>query len=459
MTGTEIIKGTGGKLLAGELTATVSGVSIDSRTINSGEMFVAVKGPNFDGHDYIMQSLSKGASGLLLSGNWEGGNSDVLVIKVDNTTEALGKLANYVRNLHPLKLIGVTGSCGKTTTKNALARCLGRKFNVHCSEGNYNNLYGLPLVLLKCGKENNIAVCEMGISYPGEMKKLTAIAEPDVAVITNIRPVHIGNFNNIEHIAKSKMEITTAMKKEGRLILNGDCHELMEAAGCWKNEKILYGRGANCDFRLTNFSSKGVFGSSFEINDSDGNSVQFWIKLPGVHNAFNILAAVACAVDSGVELEECSVLLKDMEPERGRGNIIGLKGGITIVDESYNSNPQSLKSVVDVMDETEFDGRKILVSGDMLELGEKSSFYHLELANYIAEKNIDFLITVGDESAVMERALTGKTIEYKHFSDSESVAQEICKIANKGDLLVIKGSRGMATEVVVNALVDKEGEI
>ncbi len=447
----KIAAGLGGQVIAGELLTEISGFSIDSRSVKKGELFFAIKGPHNDGHDYIGDAVENGAAGVVVSDIAQCMNCEI-VIKTGDTTKALGLLANYKRNSCKAKVIGVTGSCGKTTTKRLLTESLSRDHSVHFSEGNFNNLYGLPLSLLKCTGLHEFSVCEMGISYPGEMAKLSMIAEPDAIIFTNIHPVHLGHFRNTEHIAESKMEAVSKMKKDGMIILNGDCAELIKASQKYTRNKILFGTEKHSNFRLHDFVSSGVSGSSFKITEKGRKPVPFESHLPGLHNAMNILAAASCASVFGEKLEKSAEAFSKIKPEPGRGEISVLKSGIMLVDESYNSNPESLKAVVEMLSETEGFQRKILVAGDMLELGERETELHISAGNHIAKSPIAFLVTVGSLSSVMGESVKGTEIEHRHFKNSDEAGKFAAGMARNGDLFVVKGSRGIMTEKIINKL-------
>src|SRR5437763_5439786 len=374
------------------------GYSIDSRTIRPGELFFAGKGEKMDGHDFVAQAIEKGAVGAVVgrerlsSAEWQARTTAAQqskLIVVEDTLEALQLLAKSVRNLWARPLIGVTGSAGKTTTKEAISHVLATRFRVHKSEGNFNNHFGLPLILLKLEPEHDIAVVELGMSHLGEITALAQIAQPNTGVVTNVAPVHLEFFSSIAEIARAKYELVESLPANGRAVLNGDDEYVSQFGREYKGKVITYGFGPACSVRADKWESNGEGGSIFDVvvGNQHENVV---LPLIGKHNVHNALAAIAVGLEHGVTLAESAGAMAKLSPPDKRGQVVRI-GNITVINDCYNSNPKALAAMIDALAEMPAK-RRIVVAGEMLELGPKGEEMHRNAGEYIDTQKIDVLI-------------------------------------------------------------------
>jgi UDP-N-acetylmuramoyl-tripeptide--D-alanyl-D-alanine ligase len=416
--------------------------SIDSRTMRSGEVFFAVKGDRMDGHDFVKQALEKGAAAAII-------RKDQLarfpnkknLIAVDDTLAALQKLAGAVRRLWGKPLIGVTGSAGKTTTKEAIAHVLATKFRVLKSEGNFNNHFGLPLMLLKLEPEHDIAVIEMGMSHAGEIAALAKIAEPEIGVVTNVAPVHLEFFDSLAAIARAKYELIQCLPPDGTAILNADDEHVSKFG--FKGKKIMYGLHSSASVRAENIQSQGIAGSSFDLV-MDGHTEKALLPLVGVHNISNSLAAVAVGIDRGLTLAESVAALASLSPADKRGQVVEL-GNITVINDCYNSNPRALEAMVDGLAGT-LAKRRIVVAGEMLELGPAGEEMHRRSGQHIAEKKIDVLLGVRGLARPMVEAASQAGMRALFVSTAEEAGEWLARETREGDVVLLKASRGVKLE-------------
>lgn len=442
----------GGKILQGSRSLSFHKFNIDSRLTEPGELFFALVAER-NGHDFIPAAVKKGASGAVISHKITIPDKDIALIQVNDTLEALHKLAGHVLSEHPVKVIGITGSIGKTTTKEFTWRLLSRNLNVLKSEGNFNNQLGVPLSLLKLTDEHEVAVLEMAMSAPGEIRTLTRIAPPDIAVITNIKPVHLQFFNSIDEIALAKKEILEGAKNDGIAVLNGDDPLVKKIAEDRKGKKILFGLSAECEVRAQNIQKTGWEGMAFELKY--GN-MEEKISLPFFYEShlYNFLAAAAAAKALSVPFEDILPQIIKLKLMPNRGTLVRLAKNIRLIDDSYNSNPAALESALKAL--TPFPSkRKIAVLGDMLELGEKEVEYHIQAGRLVAEWEWDVLVTVGILSQHMaEGALSSgmRADQIFSFKNSEEAAEEILPLIQEGDLILVKSSRKIKIEKIVEKL-------
>lgn len=441
-----------GKILHGSPSLSFYRYNIDSRLTEQGELFFALIGSR-NGHDFVSCAAEKGAAGAVVSQEIHPPCKDFALIRVKDTLKALQKLAKKVLSEHKVKVTGITGSIGKTSTKEFAYSLLSLSHKVLKSSGNYNNHIGLPLSILKLSEEHNIAVLEMGMSSPGEIADLTRIAPPDVAVVTNIQPVHLEFFKSIEKITLAKKEILDGMKTNGTAVLNGDDILGKKIALNWKGGKIFFGLSKNCDIRARNIKKNGLNGMSFELIYGKKNSE---ITIPFFYESalYNFLAAAAVAYTFSVPIEAILTQTKTLNQLSMRGVLFRLKTNINLVDDSYNSNPAALESALKSLAVIPAK-RKIAVLGDMLELGPDKIEYHIQAGRQVLKYEFDLLITVGPLSRHMaEGALSSGMSHNKihSFDNSEETAEEIENLLHEGDLVLVKGSRGMKTEKIVNKL-------
>jgi UDP-N-acetylmuramoyl-tripeptide--D-alanyl-D-alanine ligase len=420
------------------------GYSIDSRTIQPGELFFAVKGEKMDGHDFVAQAIEKGAVAAVVSREKQGQLPAALpVIAVDDTLVALQTLATCVRRLWGKPLVGITGSAGKTTTKEAIAHVLATRLKVHKSEGNFNNHFGLPLMLLKLQPEHDIAVIEMGMSHAGEITALAKIAQPEVGVVTNVAPVHLEFFDSLAGIARAKYELIESLPATGTAVLNADDEYVSQFGRDFRGKVVKYGMSPTAAIRAENVESRGEQGSAFDIMVGDQRE-RASLPLVGSHNVLNALAAVAVALDHGFTLHEAVGALNSLSAAEKRGQVVRL-GNITVINDCYNSNPKALAAMVDAL-VTMPAKRRIVVAGEMLELGPAGAEMHRESGRHIAEKGIDLLIGVRGlaEQIVAGASAAGTKAEF--VPTPEAAGEWLAKNTRDGDVVLLKASRGVKLE-------------
>lgn len=447
----EIIKATQGKLIGDGVSQPISGISTDSRKIQSGDLFIPIIGENFDGHDYIACAFEKGAAASLTQKEIPDSAGKNLIM-VENTLKALQKLSAYYRNKFTIPFVGITGSVGKTSTKEMVASALGVKYNVLKNEGNLNNEIGVPLTLFKLDSSHEAAVIEMGMSGFGEISVLTSIVKPKVGIITNIGISHIEKLGSRQNILRAKLELLEGLQPGGLVVLNGDDVLLNGVKGLLTQRTVSYGLEEGSDYQAYNIQSHGENGIDFDVT-VEGRDYTIHVPAPGVHNVYNALAAVAAGHELGVPMEELSGGISQFNPGKMRLNIIRANG-LKVINDAYNSSPQSVKAALDVLEELEA-GRRIAVLGDMLELGNWSAQAHLDTGRHSAEKKLDYIVTVGAGAeniakGAIEAGLAPEKVAVCQ-SNSEA-AKYLLKILQQGDAILVKGSRGMKMEEIVNLL-------
>ena len=421
-----------------------NGYSIDSRTVGAGELFFAVKGERLDGHDFVAAALEKGTvAAVIRKDQLDRFPADASLLAVDDTLIALQTLATAVRRLWGKSLIGVTGSAGKTTTKEAIAHVLASKFRVLKSEGNFNNHFGLPLMLLKLELEHDLAVIEMGMSHAGEIRALARIAHPDIGVVTNVAPVHLEFFDSLAEIARAKYELIESLPSNGTAVLNADDEYVSRFGRDFKGKVIKYGTSIGADVRAENVQSNGADGSEFDIVVA-GTREHARLPLIGDHNILNALAAVSVSIASGIKVSEAVAALSTLKPADKRGQVLQL-GNITVINDCYNSNPKALKAMVDALSSMKAT-RRIVVAGEMLELGPQGEALHRESGRLIAEKKIDVLIGVrGLAQAMVDGAKQAGT-RAEFVATPEEAGEWLAREARDGDVVLLKASRGVKLE-------------
>jgi UDP-N-acetylmuramoyl-tripeptide--D-alanyl-D-alanine ligase len=425
------------------------GYSIDSRTIGAGEVFFAVKGDRFDGHDFVASSLEKGAAAAVVRQDQLGrypSTKNLLV--VDDTLIALQTLATAVRKLWGKTLVGITGSAGKTTTKESIAHVLASRFQVLKSEGNFNNHFGLPLMLLKLEPEHDVAVIEMGMSHAGEIRALAKIAQPEVGVVTNVAPVHLEFFDSLAGIARAKYELIESIPSSGTAVLNADDEYVSQFGRGFKGKVILYGTRRGSDVCAENIQGLGAQGSEFDVAVS-GSRERVRLPLVGEHNVMNALAAIAVALTLGLNLPEAVEALATIIPADKRGQVLQL-GNITVVNDCYNSNPKALQAMVDALAEMKAT-RRIVVAGEMLELGSAAEEMHREAGRHIAAKKIDLLVGVRGLAEAMVKSAQQSGMRAQFLGSAEEAGQWLANETRDGDVVLLKGSRGVKLEKALEA--------
>ena len=420
------------------------GYSIDSRTVQSGDLFFAVKGERLDGHDFVEQAFSKGAVGAIVRKDQANRYSTKNgLLAVDETLIALQTLATAVRKLWGKTAIGITGSMGKTTTKEAIAHLLSVRHRVHRSKGNFNNHFGLPLGLLTLEPEYDLAVIEMGMSHAGEIASLARIALPNEGVVTSVGPVHLEYFDSIAGIARAKYELIEAIPSGGTIVLNGDDEYVSQFGRDFKGKVLMFGLKSTADVRAENIEVLGSEGTRFDLI-CPGLRQSVRSPLLGTHNVYNVLAAAAVALEHGITPSEVAATLPSLEPGDKRGQVVQV-GNITVLNDCYNSSPKALMAAVDTLAGMPA-SRRIVVAGEMLELGATGETLHRECGRYIASKHVDFLLGVRGLAMPMVEAAVAAGIKAEFVATPEEAGDWLARQTREGDVVLLKGSRGVKLE-------------
>lgn len=456
-THTDAATATGGKAY-GAWSAT--GVSIDSRSAKPGDLFVAIKGPNSDGHDYVAPALAAGASAAMVAERRADWSGDAPLLMVENTDTGLAALGHGARRRlgKDSRIIGVTGSVGKTGTKEALRHCLSRQAATTATEGNLNNQWGLPLSLARMPAATVYGIFELGMNHAGEISALSTILQPDIAIITTVEPVHIEFFDGVEGIADAKAEIFDGMNGNGIAILNRDNAHYERLSGHAKSrqlaEIISFGRDPAANARLVDCA----LSETHSDIDADicGEKIHYRLGAPGQHWALNSLAVLAAIKAGGGDIADASDALANLTPMKGRGErrLISTPGGdFTLIDESYNASPASMRAALQVLVNAipGDGGRRIAVLGDMLELGAASDELHAGLAPDIAAAGIDIVITAGRHMAGLSRILPA-AIKASHGETSDDILANVVETVRAGDIVTVKGSLGSRMGPIADAL-------
>lgn len=428
----------------------VSSVVIDSRKAEKDSLFVAIKGARVDGHSFIPQVMEKGA--LCAVSEQDLGDVPYPYIKVGSCEQALKDIAEHYRRSLDIRVVGISGSVGKTSTKEMIASVLGQKFNVLKTEGNFNNEIGLPLTVFNIREEHEIAVLEMGISHFGEMTRLAKIARPDICVITNIGVAHIESLGSRDGILKAKTEMFKYMNPEGTIILNGDDDKLRGFVSENGVSPVYFGLDPSCPYHAEKTENKGLRGTDAEFVTPDSR-FHAHISIPGGHMVYNALAGIAVGTALGMTPDEMARGIEALVPIAGRNNLIETERW-SIIDDCYNANPASMKSSLDVL--ACADTRTVAILGDMFELGASEKEMHYEVGAYAAEKGISVLICIGGLSAETARgareAADGAAMEILHYSTKEDFFKEMNDVLKKDDTILVKASHGMEFTEIVNFL-------
>ncbi len=457
ITAAEVAASAGGDLLRGSGLKRFTGLSTDTRNMTAGCLFWALKGERFDGHHFVSQALEKGAAGVVVRGGFDpviAPDRDAVVISVSDTLTALGDMASWWRHQHRSPVVGITGSAGKTTTKEMAAAILGRKGSTLKTQGNFNNLIGLPLTLLLLEQGDRYAVLEMGMNGPREIARLTDIADPDVGLITNVARAHIEGLGSLEGVARAKVELLERMNPGATAILNGDDPVLMKAASAFQRRVITFGRDPGNDVSAERIRSLGREGITFHIRDGHG-SFPVRLKVAGFQNVSNALAAAAISLCLGTSAQDVTEGLGNFEGMQGRFEITSLSGGIILVDDTYNANPFSLKAAMDSMKALAGKGRVIVGLGEMFELGADTVEGHLEAGAMVAELKAHTFVALGEHAGLMIQGAVEKgfpeerTVVARDHREMEETIREIMK---QGDFILLKGSRRAGLDKVVERL-------
>ncbi len=461
----DILPATGGKLTRGELSIGFKDVSTDSRKVRPGELFIALKGERYDGHNFLQQAISRGAVGLMVkkaalrSFPPQADRQGITVIEVNDTLNALGQIARYWRQRHPIPLAAITGTNGKTTTKEMLAMILEHSFKVLKSQGNFNNLVGVPLTLLRLSTEHQIAVVELGANQPGEIARLTEITEPQVGVITNVSDSHLEFFRTREGVARAKGELFRTLKSSSSAVFNADDLRVVELAESYPGKKLSFGIKSQADVRAEDILPLGMKGTKFKLSAPD-EWISLNLPLPGLANIYNALAAAAAALILKVDLANIKKALECFTPCPGRLEIIPLSKGIYLLNDTYNANPESMEESLNILVSLSEGGRAIAVLADMLELGAASESFHRQLGRMVAELKVDLLFTTGQWAGAVASGAQEKGMNKKKVfigKNHEGIAHQLKGIIHEGDWILIKGSRKMRMERILDSLSEKKG--
>jgi len=435
-----------------------SGYSIDSRTLQPGDLFIAVKGERLDGHDFVELALSSGAVAAIVAAQHAHrfpANSRVLAVA--DTLTALQRLGAAARRLWGKRVIGVTGSAGKTTTKEIIAHILSTRFRVLKSQGNLNNHFGLPLQLLKIEPEHEIAVIEMGMSHAGEIAALCEIAKPDWGAVTSVAPVHFENFpDGIAGVARAKYELIASLPAGGAAFLNADDPYVSQFGRDFHGKVVTFGIGEPADVCAQRIQDLGGSGSRFQLVAS-GVKTPAELPLLGRHNIMNALAGLAVGLEAGITPSEAVASLTSLKPPDKRGQLLEIAGA-TIINDSYNCNPEALKAMTDVLASfpVSHGGRRIAVIGEMLELGPTSAELHYKCGNHIAQRKIDILVGVRGTASFIVKAAAHGGVAASFVETPEQAGDWLAGNLQPGDVVLLKASRGVKLERALERLEQKK---
>jgi UDP-N-acetylmuramoyl-tripeptide--D-alanyl-D-alanine ligase len=448
-----------GRIVAGDPDQAVGNIVTDSRALEAGDFFIALRGARFDAHTFLAEAFARGAIGAIVE-KAETNVEDRAIVEVGDTTRALQDLAHAVREATETKVVAITGSAGKTTTKDTIADFLAESYRVVKNKGNLNNHIGLPLSLMQLRDKPDVAVMELGMNHAGEISTLVAIADPDVRVWTNVGDAHLGFFESADAIADAKAEILELAEPNDVLVCNADDPRVMVRASRFAGRIVSFGEADGAAIRATGIEDLGLGGMRARVATPVGERV---IETPllGRGNLANVLAATAVAVEFGVPLDAIAARAARVRPSDRRGAVHRLRGGVMLLDDSYNSSPSALKRALDVVAKEPRAVRKVAVLGEMLELGAFSAELHRDAGRAAAFAGLDVLFVVGGESA---RELGDAAIaagmapaSVTHFDQSAAAAATIAAALRSGDVVLVKGSRGTRTDVIADRIAEAFG--
>ena len=428
-----------------------TGISTDSRTTKAGDCFFAIPGENFDGHDYVANAFAKGSICAVVSKDIDAKKSaGKCLLKVKDTIRALGELAREYRRQAGYKVVAITGSAGKTTTRQIIYHALSRRFGVHQSPKSFNNQIGVPLTLLGAAPDDQIVISELGSNHPGEISYLTHIAEPDIAAVINVHPAHLEGFGDLQTIIQEKLSISEGLKPDGVLIINGDFDQLLNA--CWAKglRFITFGKSDGCNYRAGNIHPDGP-ASRFTI---DG--VEVYLPLAGPGNVENAIAAWAACSQLGLMINDFAQAIETLSPVSMRTELLQV-GTLTILNDCYNANPASMRNALEILANLDPAGqrRQVFICGDMAELGRQAKHLHIELGRNIAQARVKLLLAIGKLAKIAAEAAQANTdnyLEIKCFEDTVSACNNLHEFIKDYDIILVKGSRVAKLEVVVDKL-------
>jgi UDP-N-acetylmuramoyl-tripeptide--D-alanyl-D-alanine ligase len=435
-----------------------TGISTDSRTIKKGEVFFAIKGDNFDGHNFVDIAISKGAALIVIDKKWYSKNeskySSAPFLVTGNTIKTLGELANIFRRKFNKPVIALTGSNGKTTTKEMIYSILSKKYNVLRTHGNLNNQIGVPQMIFDLDEKYDIAVIELGTNHFGEIEYLCKILEPDFGLITNIGKGHLQFFKDLNGVRKAKEELFTYLAKHNKFgLINGDDQNVVKASKALTNKRF-YGFSNDFDYSGKYIGTDKNLNNQFEVQYNKNHKLQLKLKVLGRHNLMNALAAVAVGLEFKVNQKDIKDALLEFQPVNKRMEFTKA-GDIIILNDCYNANPDSIKAALDTLKDIPSKKKKILVLGDMLEVGKNKKLEHESIAKQIKNSGFEYTFLYGPLSRYTYKILADKITYCKHYKDKEELAKDLSRVAESGDIILIKGSRGMKMETVIDKLLIK----
>jgi UDP-N-acetylmuramoyl-tripeptide--D-alanyl-D-alanine ligase len=455
-----ICQAVSGEILKGDKKTSINGITTDSRQISPGALFFALKGEQYDGHNFVLEALEKGASAAVISESIDISRirPEQVVIKVNDTLQALQDLAQSYRQQFNLPVIAVTGSVGKTTTKDIIASCLQSRFNTLKTEGNLNNDIGVPLTIFQLERNYQAAVLELAMRARGEIKRLAKISRPTGAVITNIEPVHLETMQTIENIALSKCEVLSELDKDNFALINGDDELLVNTAQNYSCKLFTFGRKKTCDFQIKKVTveNKGIEVDIRLIDKED----RFYFPVPSVKLAYNVAGGIAAAYLLGINIEETKTRLAKFIPSGNRLNIIYLPEGGIIINDTYNANPISMTAALETSKAIRKTGKLIAVLGDMFEMGDYEISGHMEVGRKVYETGVDILVAVGERAehiakGAIEAGMPSEQVY--HFASKPEGLELLLKIHSTRDTILFKASRGMEFETLVSDMFKPVG--
>lgn len=454
----DLLQATGGALVSGDPGLRVTSYAIDTRRLAGGGAFFALAGARTDGHAFLADAARAGAVAAIVSRVPEGvGPFPAALIQVDDVAAALARCGAYARQRIRGTVVGLTGSAGKTTTKEFIAAGLAASRKVHRTTGNLNNELGVPLSLLSCPDDAEAAVFEMGMNGPGQIAFLARLIDPDVGLVTNVRPVHLEFFESIDGIAAAKGELFAVLRENAISVVNLDDMRVRVQAARHAGPRVTFGRAENADLVLEAIADRFVPGASLTFRHA-GGAYTVPLRIGGAHAALDALAAAAVLVACGAELGPGLAAISEVEPAAGRGRLTSLPGDVVVVDDTYNSNPEALASVLGTLRASAPSGRRVLVMGDMLELGPDAASFHRGSGELAAASGVALLVGVGPLSRHAVEAARRAGLDAHAVDDASAAARLVPTLVRAGDLVVVKGSRGVKLETVVEALVSRQGE-
>ncbi len=459
----DVLNATGGALAGGITETRFKGVSTDSRRIVPGSLFIPLIGERFDGHDFIAAAVKNGASGFL-----EGKGSenrirekitDTTIVHVDDTLKALGDIAHFWRKKFRVIIVAITGSSGKTTTKEMLASIASLQKKIIKAEGNYNNLIGLPLTVLKINAQHELAILEMGTNTRGEIARLTEIAEPDIGVITNIGPAHLEGFKSVEMVREEKLDLFRNMPDSGAAIINLDDERLLVTDKDWRGTRITFGLKKDADVSAEDIETKGMKGVSLTIRIGSFKQA-ITLSVAGNHNVYNALAAAASSWILGIDFSTICQGLMAFQPISGRMEIHRLKNGAFIINDTYNANPASFREALNTLRDLKGNQKSTVIMGDMLELGDFAEVMHEGVGSLMADTGVDTIYLRGRLSpataaGALKRKMSKDQIVF--FENPDQIIDRLASHVERGDWILVKGSRQMRMEQAVEKIVEVFG--